>query len=312
MPEKKHILWGQASERATQIVNQIRAKFGSINCISVYGIPNGGITAALLVEAMAAKQGFEILQAAHRSRADVYIDDILDSGRTAKKFSDKPFYALVDKQKENIQDVWVVFPWEAMAKVDGPEDNITRILQYIGEDPERPGLLETPKRVTKSYEELFAGYKQNPEDYVKVFEETASDAMVILKDVEFYSHCEHHMAPFFGKADLAYIPNFTTEQNKDGSIFKKYRVLGASKLSRVFDCFARRLQIQERIGAQFTEFLMKSSLNPRGVGCRIEATHFCMCSRGINKQHSKMITSSIQGVFHALEVRNEFLSLIRS
>lgn len=316
MPEKRYITWAQCSNLARSVAQQIITKWTpkEYTIKRVYAIPNGGIPAALMVQQMVSAQenvlGLEMVT--ERERADLYIDDIIDSGKTRSQFNDKPFYALIDKPLENIKDTWVVFPWEQMAKQDGPEDNILRILQYIGEDPSRPGLLETPKRVVKSYEELFMGYHNDPKQYVKIFEEQASDCMVIL-ETEFYSHCEHHMAPFFGKAHLAYIPSCGVEHPTEStSVAGKYKVLGASKLARIFDCFARRLQIQERLGAQFSEFLMKSDLQPRGVACRIEATHFCMCSRGVSKQHSKMITTSLEGVFWNQDVRNEFLSLTRS
>ncbi len=311
MPDKRFFSWRELSVRADFIAGTILQRYAAVSVVRVYAIPNGGIPAALLVAESLAKyrKGMQIQLVDDRELADIYIDDLVDSGKTREAHSDKTFYALINKESEEIKE-WCVMPWEAVQKQEGPEDNVLRLLQYIGEDCKRPGLLETPKRVIKSYENYFSGYKNDPKDYVKIFEEKASDAMIILKDVEFYSHCEHHMAPFFGRADLAYIPSIDVTHFGD-SVSNKYKVLGASKLSRIFDCFARRLQIQERIGAQFTEFLMNSELAPLGVACRIEATHFCMCSRGIAKQHSKMVTSSLEGVFRKAEVRQEFLSLIK-
>ena len=176
-------------------------------------------------------------------------------------------------------------------------DGIHNILLFIGEDPEREGLKETPFRMIRSWKELFSGYKQNPADVLKVFAEGACDEMVILKDVEFYSHCEHHFLPFFGKVHIGYIPN--------------KRVVGVSKLARLTEIFARRLQIQERMTAQIADSLMEH-LEPLGVMVMVEAVHFCMTSRGIQKQNSKMITNAIRGIFlNNIDTRNEFLQTIK-
>jgi GTP cyclohydrolase I len=161
------------------------------------------------------------------------------------------------------------------------EEVVKDLIRLIGDDPTRPGLLETPSRVYRSWGELFAGYRFDPKYVFKCFEEPA-DEMVVIKDVEFYSTCEHHMLPFFGKAHIAYIPNG--------------RVIGASKLPRLLDGFSRRLQIQERICTQVTA-AMDKYLEPLGSACRIEARHLCMCARGVRKQHSAMVTTSLTGVF---------------
>jgi len=175
--------------------------------------------------------------------------------------------------------------------------NIEVILVAIGEDPNREGLLDTPKRVVKSWSELYRGYSQKPEDVLTVFDSGGYDQIVLLKDIELYSMCEHHMLPFFGKAHVAYIP--------DG------KVIGISKLARLVDIFARRLQIQERIGDQVTDSLMEY-LKPKGAACIIEATHMCMRMRGVGKQNSVMSTSSMRGVFMTeSQARQELMSLLR-
>jgi GTP cyclohydrolase I len=174
---------------------------------------------------------------------------------------------------------------------------IKQIIEVIGDDPKREGLRETPQRVVNSWDELFSGYKQNPEEVMKTFEDGACDEMVILRDIEFYSTCEHHMLPFFGKAHIAYLPNG--------------RVLGLSKLARVLDIYSRRLQIQERIGQQVTKAL-DDHLKPKGAACIIEAKHFCMLCRGVNKQNSVMITSSLTGRFKEdPATRAELMSLVK-
>ena len=177
------------------------------------------------------------------------------------------------------------------------KENLKSILAYIGEDPEREGLLETPDRIIRSWGTLFGGYKQNPKEILsKVFTQKY-DEMVLLKDIEIYSTCEHHMLPFFGKAHVAYIPN--------GS------VVGISKLARLVECFARRLQIQEKLCNQITEAI-DQHLKPLGAACVIEAKHLCMCCRGVQKQHSTMVTSSLNGVFlEKPEARAEFMRLIQ-
>ncbi len=174
---------------------------------------------------------------------------------------------------------------------------IRDILLYIGENPDREGLVCTPDRVLRSYDELFSGYKQDPTELFTCFEDGACDEMVILKGLEFYSTCEHHLLPFFGVAHIAYIP--------DG------KVIGISKLARLLDCFARRLQVQERLTTQITECIQEN-LQPLGSACVIEAKHLCMMCRGVRKQDSTMITSCLIGAFRTNSTaRQELLQLIR-
>ena len=177
-------------------------------------------------------------------------------------------------------------------------EHVAGILTCLGEDDlERDGIRNTPERVVKSWEEIYGGYKVKVEDLFTVFEEKA-DEMVLLKDIEFFSNCEHHMQPFFGKAHIAYIPS--------GG-----KVVGVSKLARVLEAYSRRLQIQERIGQQVTAALMQH-LSPKGAACVLEAKHFCMTCRGVNKQNSIMVTSSLEGVFKTdPSTRAEFFALIK-
>lgn len=175
---------------------------------------------------------------------------------------------------------------------------IRELLVAIGENPDRPGLAETPDRVMRAWREDWAcGYKQDPLAVLKTFEDGAEgcDEMVLTGNLEFYSHCEHHMAPFFGVAHIAYIP--------------RARIVGLSKLGRVLDIFSKRLQVQERLTNQIADTLMKG-LDPLGVGVLIEAKHMCMCSRGVNKQQSTTITSALRGALKdEPEARAEFLAL---
>ena len=159
---------------------------------------------------------------------------------------------------------------------------VERMMDFIGDDPTREGLLETPERVVRSWEHLYSGYQMNPKDVFKTFDADGFNELVILKDCEFYSTCEHHLQPFSGRAHIAYIANG--------------RVIGVSKLARLLEVFSRRLQIQERIGKQVVDTLMEE-LNCVGAACIIEAQHFCMLSRGVQKQNSVMVTSALAGVF---------------
>ena len=177
------------------------------------------------------------------------------------------------------------------------QQHIRGILLALGEDPDRDGLQKTPERVEKAMQFLTQGYQQSAERVIgdALFEETHHN-MVLVRDIEFYSMCEHHMLPFFGKAHVAYIPGG--------------RIVGLSKMARVVDVFARRLQVQERMTDQIADALGKE-LQPRGVGVVLEAQHFCMMMRGVQKQNSLMTTSSVIGTFrNSIATRNEFLTLI--
>jgi GTP cyclohydrolase IA len=177
------------------------------------------------------------------------------------------------------------------------EESIKNILKEIGEDPDREGLRDTPGRVKKSMEYLMQGYKMNPEEIIgkAIFHEECNH-MIIVRDIEVYSMCEHHMLPFFGKCHIGYIAD--------------NRVYGVSKLARLVDCFARRLQVQERLTHQIGSCLMEP-IKAEGVGVVIEACHLCMMMRGVSKQNSKMITSVMLGSFRTeIATRNEFLKLI--
>jgi GTP cyclohydrolase I len=179
------------------------------------------------------------------------------------------------------------------------EGLIRRELELIGEDPEREGLLSTPSRVAKAMKFLTEGYKSSAEEVVGrgIFKEEHQN-MIMVRDIELYSLCEHHMLPFFGKAHVAYIPNG--------------KIVGLSKIPRIVDVYARRLQVQERLTEQIAEGLC-SVLHPAGVGVVIEAYHLCMMMRGVQKQNSKTITSALRGVFREdPKTRDEFLRLAHS
>jgi GTP cyclohydrolase I len=177
------------------------------------------------------------------------------------------------------------------------QDLVRETLIRIGENPDRDGLLDTPERLEHSLQYLTKGYGEDAKDILlDAMVDVAYDEMVIIKDIELFSLCEHHVLPFFGKAHVAYIP--------------RGKVLGLSKVPRLVDVFARRLQVQERLTTQIAEAIL-DAINPLGVGVVIEARHLCMMMRGVEKQHSSTITSSMLGAFRQKETREEFLALIR-
>jgi GTP cyclohydrolase I len=178
-------------------------------------------------------------------------------------------------------------------------DLVRQMIVQLGEDPDREGLRDTPERFAKALRFLTSGYRQNPEEILNgaMFSVTY-DEMVVVKDIELYSLCEHHLLPFFGKCHVAYIPN--------------KKVVGLSKIARLVNMYARRLQIQERLTSQIAQTL-EDQLSPQGVGVIIEARHLCMVMRGVEKQNSAAMTSAMLGVFReSKQTRDEFLSLIRS
>jgi GTP cyclohydrolase IA len=178
------------------------------------------------------------------------------------------------------------------------EDAVRTLIRWSGDDPDREGLLGTPGRVVRAYEEWFAGYFEDPREYLKrTFEEVGGyDEIVLLRDVEFESHCEHHMAPIIGRVHIGYLP--------------RNRVVGISKLARLVDVYAKRLQIQEKMTTEIAKCL-SSVLKPFGVGVVVEAAHECMTTRGVHKSNVTMVTSCMLGIFRSqAETRQEFLSAI--
>jgi GTP cyclohydrolase I len=187
--------------------------------------------------------------------------------------------------------------WEEKLDSSAIEQAVTNMLIAFGEDPTREGLVRTPRRVARMYAELLAGYRTDPQSVVNdaIFD-VQYDEMVIVRDIEFYSLCEHHMLPFIGRAHVAYIPNG--------------KVLGLSKIPRIVDMYARRLQVQERLTRQIADFL-RDLLKPQGVAVVVEAMHLCSMMRGVKKHDARMTTSAMHGAFRAnLATRQEFLDNI--
>lgn len=292
---KVYITWQQVFDRLKTIDHP--------NAV-VYGVPKGGMIAAGFLKKATITHD--------PSEATIIIDDIYDSGKTVeeyiKKYPETQIFCLFHKEQEFGTD-WVVFPWEAEhpAGEESIHQNIVRILQHIGEDPNRIGLQGTPDRVVRMYEEIFRGY--NPEKCPKVAvfpngqDGVQYDQMITDTGI-FYSHCEHHMVPFFGTYHFAYIPH------PDGNI------IGLSKVARIVDYYAARLQIQERlvndIVEHIWEILSTGTEPPLGMALVMKGEHLCKSMRGVKKK-GEMTTTKLKGVF--LEdnaVRQEFFNTIKS
>jgi len=255
--------------------------------LKVWGIPRGGAIAA----GLARRYGAVVVGP---KEAEFALDDVIDSGDTAVAIKAQyglQTLAVVDKMAEGI-DSWVHFPWEEPPETE-MADHVTRMMQYWGEQTGRDGLIKTPERVVRSWEELYAGYKLNGEDVLTWFEDD-TDEMIVVKNITFYSTCEHHLLPFFGTINVGYIPN--------GSI------LGASKVGRVAHVYSRRLQVQERLARQIGQSLEAHVL---GVAVNIQAQHFCMMARGINQDTSRLVTNYLTGYFRDRpDTRAEFFTAI--
>lgn len=264
----------------------------------VYGVPRGG---ACLTQYLSELTGNYVVTAFPET-ADLILDDIIDSGATKARFAADdgvvmgiPFYAIVDKisRKADRELGWIQFPWETETS---PEDAVTRLLEYIGEDTSRAGLKGTPERVCRAMQEMTSGYEQDPDDILSKVFPSDHDELIISTGIRFTSMCEHHMLPFSGVASVGYIP-------------KKGKVVGISKLARVVECFAKRLQLQERMTAQVAE-AVETALAPVGVGVIVKAHHSCMGCRGVKQPDAEMVTSCMFGALRTKpEARSEFLRL---
>lgn len=313
MTQKHYLTMEEISVAIAGLAVLVLQRYPQGKWLKCYGVPRGGVPVALALQ-----QRLEHMTLVDDpAHADFIVDDIIDSGATALKFAGKPFYALIGKTVIAKQDCppgsfmgsmveyvrgvprgeWIVFPWEGDSLGSG-EDIVTRLLQFIGEDPTRGGLAETPARVLKAWSEWTAGYAQDPKDILKTFEDGAKnvDEIVMVRDIPLWSHCEHHLAPFFGHAHIAYIP--------DG------KIVGLSKLARLVDVFGRRLQVQERMTNQIAD-AMQDHLTPKAIGVVLEARHMCMESRGIRRTGATTVTSAMRGAFlNKPEARAEFFAIL--
>ena len=277
------LTWGDVDALLAPLVPQLLGR-------RVYGIPRGGA----IVAGLARQHGVQVV--ANPQEGEVALDDIIDSGATADRMLQDygvGTIALVDKRLELWRHTgWVVFPWEGSGSASG-EDAVTRMLEYIGEDANRDGLRDTPARVVRAWGEMYQGYARDPSTLLTWFEDD-TDEMVVCRNIQFYSTCEHHLLPFYGKAAVGYIP--------------EGRVLGISKLARVVDVFARRLQVQERLTRELGEFLGRYTSH---VAVHVEAVHMCMMARGVSQQTSSLVTNYLTGAFRETpEARQEFFGMV--
>ncbi len=272
------------------------------NWHGVYGIPTGGCFVAIELSKVL---GIPLLDKPDHNT--LIVDDLVDSGATMERYREaycratlyrKPHTPRLEGMSlvHSIREIdgWIKFPWEAE---HGPEDAVVRLLEWIGENPKRDGLLDTPKRVLKAMREMTEGLREEPELILERRFDLDHDEMVILKDIAFTSICEHHLLPFSGTAAVAYVPN--------GG-----KVVGLSKLARLVLCYAKRPQVQERMAGQIADDLVKY-LEPVGAACVLKAEHSCMACRGVKLSGASFVTSALRGVLKTdVAARAELMALI--
>lgn len=284
------ISWDEAQNHAIRLAQ----RWQGTDISSVFGVPAGGVPVAMWVAQHLDKPLVDT-----PNQNTLVVDDLVDSGRTAAKWDGHHFDALYRKPHSpphyaptatRITE-WVRFPWEA--DNGDPTDAVVRLLQHLGENPNRDGLQDTPKRVVKALTELTDGYRQDPAQILSTTFDVAHDQMIHVQNIEVVSLCEHHMLPFTGTCHVAYIPTD--------------RVVGLSKIPRVVHAYAKRLQVQERLTDQIADAVWKH-LEPQGVGVKITAHHACMGLRGVQQRNATMTTTALRGRMFEPEARAEFLN----
>lgn len=308
MAETRVLSWGEVYNLAGQVFTMLQENFKPVPA-ALYGIPTGGCLAAQVLQTIMLRNGFFVPIVDSPNVEDcLVVDDLVDSGRTIERYlaSGRSVVVLCRKSvtpastvarllvEPPILDGWIQFPWEHDS---GPTDAVVRLLSFVGEDPNRDGLLNTPTRVVKALREMTAGYQDDPKQILSTTFEQVFDEMIVLKGIRFHSLCEHHLLPFSGTATVGYLPSD--------------RVVGISKLARLVECFSKRLQIQERLTDQISGAIMEH-LAARGAGVVIRAKHHCMGCRGVKQPDTDMVTSSMLGFFRTdAQARAEFFSLAR-
>lgn len=275
--------------------------------LRIYGIPKSG---SIVASHLAALKPSAITVVYQPEIADCFVDDIIDTGTTQKRYRErygKSTYALYGKGKQRNcivlvpRTTWVEFPWEREdATSKEHQDFIVRLLEELGEDANREGLRDTPARFLKAWKEMTAGYTMDLTlkgmESADLLSPADTHGMVVVQDIAFHALCEHHLLPFVGKVHVGYLPD--------------RHLIGHSKIPRIVEMYARRLQVQERIGQQICDAL-EQVLQPRGIGVIVEASHFCMMMRGVKKEGARIITSHLKGAFKDdPRTRQEFLSLL--
>ena len=274
--------------------------------LRIYGIPKSGSIVAAHMQGTSPN----IILVYNPEEADCFVDDIIDTGRTQKLYYDrykKNTYALFGKgaSLNCLRSVpptqWVEFPWESEEQTNKEhQDFVVRLIEELGENASRKELQDTPARFLESWREMTRGYTMEVNLKAIATEEslfpTDTHGMIIVRDIDFHSLCEHHLLPFVGKIHVGYLPNKHT--------------IGHSKIPRIVEMYARRLQVQERLGQQICDALAHV-LQPKGIGVLIEGSHFCMLMRGVKKEHATIMTSHLKGIFSEdARTRQEFLQLV--
>ena len=271
----------------------------------MYGIPRGGQVVAGLLQ----RRG--IISVDRVEDATALVDDVIDSGDTARRWFDDfemDTFPLFNKNRDDLHAGWIGFPWEPLDPTIEAHDHVTRLLEMLGQDVTAAGLRDTPKRVVELYREMTRGNGHTVDDILSRTFETQSDEVVTVLGIPFYSLCEHHLMPFFGTVAIGYLPGRANRGRKGAP----YSVLGLSKMARLVEAFSRRLQLQERMTWEIASALHESSdLRPRGVGVLVRGHHLCMKMRGVRSE-GEMVTSALLGLFRDhKEVRAEWLALSR-
>lgn len=293
--EKEYISKEKYDLLVEELANKINESNLKTNEIKIYGVPKNGLIVAYTLE----KYGFKVVNTPND--CDIIVDDLIDSGRTKQKYDkyQKPFFTLVEKKGK-----WIEF-WFENTQQD-MEDIIIRQFEFIGENPKRQGLLDTPKRVVKMWKEIFRGYDISQKPKITTFlngEDGLTYDQMVTDEGLFYSQCEHHMVPFFGQYWFSYIPH------------PKGKILGLSKVARVVDYYSAKLQIQERlvqevVDALWDELCKDVEYKPLGMALIMKGKHLCKCMRGVKKD-GNMTSSELRGAFkEEASARNEFLKLI--
>lgn len=291
---------GQVEAAIKNLVELVLEYEKDFDChFRIAGIPNGGIPVAIQLAAQLDRPYSVVGSVGFHDDPEItlIVDDLVDSGNTINPWMDKGFVCAVIGIKpsytlnnigdcrilytHDFPDEWIHFWWEPENITEDPQRHVTRILQYLGEDPNRNGLLETPSRVVRSWQHIYGGYQIDPKSVFKEFDEPVQDDLIIMRNISFSSTCEHHMLPFIGKAHIAYIP-------------KGNKVIGASKMIRLLEIYAHRLQIQERIAQQVCDALEKH-LDCYGCACIIEAVHSCILCRGVGNSTAELVTPVLRG-----------------
>ena len=278
----------------TDVQARVMARLGEFRGAKLWGIPRGGSIVAGLIKLQAPS---DITIVTSPMTAEIIVDDLVDSGRTARQAVEKydvPVVPLYDKHAE-FGDEWVSFPWETETATQDAQSFVQRSLEHIGADVSSEGLQRTPERVVASWSEIYSGYAaSSPADLLTWFEDP-TDEMIVLQDIEFYSTCEHHMLPFFGAVAVGYIP--------------EGKIIGVSKFARLVDLYARRLQVQERLTRQIGEALEE---HVESVAVSVRGQHLCMMARGVKQGRTVMTTNYLTGAFRDKpEARAEFMETIR-